>query len=310
MTLSIIVISYNTCDMTLACLKSIYAQVTLKDFDIILIDNHSTDGSVDAIRKQFPLVRLLALNENLGFAKANNYAAQFVDSEYFLLLNPDTVVLNGAIDQLLTFAKSNSHAGIWGGKTIFSDGSLNPGSCWQKITAWGLLCRGLGLAKLFPESPLFNPEAYGGWKRDNVRSVDIVSGCFLLITRSLWNELGGFDEHFFMYGEDADLCLRAKKLGYNPMITPDAEIIHYGGASESTRSSKLIKLIKAKLMLIDRHWSSLSKPIGFALFMLWPFNKFLVAWLTVYGLNKKTQHYQEWITVWNKRKQWLPPYHD
>jgi GT2 family glycosyltransferase len=103
MTLSIIVISYKNCDMTFAYLKSIHDKITLKDFDIILIDNNSTDSSVDAIRKQFPFLRLFSLNKNLGFTKANNYAAQFVGSEY--LPNPDTVFLNGTIDKLLVFTK-------------------------------------------------------------------------------------------------------------------------------------------------------------------------------------------------------------
>ena len=310
MTLSIIVISYNTCGMTLDCLKSIYDQVILKDFDIILIDNNSTDGSAEEIREQFPVVRLFALNENLGFAKANNYAAQCSQAEYLLLLNPDTVVLNGAIDKLLAFAKNNERAGIWGGRTLFGDGQLNPTSCWKKMTVWGLFCNALGVTKVFPDSFLFNPEAYGGWKRDCIKTVDIVTGCFFLIKRNLWNELNGFDERFFMYGEEADLCLRAKKLGYSPMITPEAEIIHFGGASEKVRSDKLIKLLKAKVQLIKNHWNPLTQYLGVILIALWPLGRYFAFWFlsTFFNNSNFNEKFNVWKDVWASRTVWMRGY--
>lgn len=301
---SIIIVNYKTKDLVIDCIRSVLSNCSVS-FDLFVVDNNSLDG-LDQVIENLPFrVNLFTLSENIGFAKANNYAAKHTKSEYILLLNPDTAVLNHAIDKLFEFAQKNPYAGIWGGRTIFPDGKLNPSSCWRQMTVWGLICRAFGLAKYFSNNHWLNPEAYGGWQRNTVKEVDIVSGCFLLVKRDLWNELGGFDERFFMYGEDADLCLRAKKLGYRPMITPDAEIIHYGGASESSRSDKLVKLLRAKMMLIERHWSNWKKPIGYFLLSLWPFNKYLIALFFV--TFKKSLH-REWIEVWKQRKLWLPPF--
>src|SRR5690606_35725860 len=125
-----------------------------------------------------------------------------------------------------------------------------------------VFCVATGLSSLFRGSSLFNPEGYGGWKRDTVREVDIVSGCFFLIRRELWERLGGFDPAFFMYGEEADLCLRARKLGARPMVTPEATIVHYGGASERVRADKMVRLLQAKALLIRRHWGPVAARSG------------------------------------------------
>ncbi len=136
-------------------------------------------------------------------------AAHHANGRYILLLNPDTVVLNGAIDKLVEFARLNPKARIWGGRTLFADGTLNPSSCWKRMTFWNQFCRATGLTGILLEYDLFNGEASAAGHRDNVRQVDIVSGCFFLIGRELWEALDGFDPDFFMYGEEADLCLRA-----------------------------------------------------------------------------------------------------
>jgi hypothetical protein len=251
---SIIIVSYNTREMTIAAIDSVVAETTETSYEIIVVDNASTDGSAAAIAAHPAKPRLIALNENIGFGRANNLAAEEARGYYVLLLNSDTLVRDRAIDTLVRFARANRRAMIWGGRTIFADGRLNPGSCWRQITPWNLACRIAGLTAALPRSGLFNSEAYGGWNRDSVREVDIVSGCFLLIPRSIWLALGGFDPKFFMYGEDADLCLRARRLGARPRITPAATIVHHGGASERVPADKLIKLLAAKASLIERHW--------------------------------------------------------
>ena len=179
---SIIVVSYNTRDMTLECLRSIFRETRLIDFEIIVIDNASTDGSADAISTEFgESVLLLASSENLGFAAGNNMAATKAKGDMLLLLNPDTVVLNEALDHLYAFASQYPQAGIWGGRTLFGNGSLNPASCWSRQTLWSLFSQALGLSSLFRHSSIFNADGIGGWDRDGIRAVDIVSGCFLLL---------------------------------------------------------------------------------------------------------------------------------
>ena len=130
--LSILVVSYNTRAMTLDCLRSVVAE-TRTPYELIVLDNASADGSAEAVAAEFPQARLIASPENLGFAEGNNVAAQEARGEYLLLLNPDTLVLRGSLDRLLDFARAEPGAGIWGGRTLFADGRLNPSSCWR---AW------------------------------------------------------------------------------------------------------------------------------------------------------------------------------
>jgi len=296
--LSIIVVSYNTRDLTLDCLRSVYRETANVDFELILIDNASEDGSAAAIRDEFPDVRLFPLKENLGFAGANNMAAQYAHGEYMLLLNPDTVVLDHAIDRIMDFARNNSFAGIWGGRTVFADGSLNATSCWGKITPWSLFCRSTGISSLFSRTEFLNPEEYGGWLRDSERAVDIVTGCFLLIRKEDWERLGGFDLEFYMYGEEADLCLRARTIGHRPMITPTATIIHYGGASDTVRPRRIHNVLAARAKLIRKHVSPVLRPVALLMFIIWPFMKFLKASIS------RSPEREAWRTVCKSLPDW------
>lgn len=306
--LSIIIISYNTCKMTVECLRSVYKEAISGDYEVLVLDNNSSDNSVKAIKREFPKVKLIALTENLGFAQGNNECIRQATGKYILLLNPDTVVLNNAIDKLLVFALENPKAGVWGGKTLFADHSLNATSCWRRMTIWNQFCRATGLTGIFKDSELFNSEAYGGWLRNSERKVDIVTGCFFLVRDKLWNELNGFDAKFFMYGEEVDFCLRARKLGYEPMVTHKAEIIHYGGASEIDESEKMIKLLKAKTMLIYTHWNKYLAPIGIFLMVTWSLTRVVAFSLINLLGNRKQDKKEMWTLIWKKRNEWVKGY--
>jgi GT2 family glycosyltransferase len=311
---SVLVISYNTRDMTLECLRSLEA-TTRTPHEVIVLDNASSDGSADAIAATFPPeecphIRLIRSEKNLGFAGGNNAAALHASGCYILLLNPDTVVLEGAVDNLLAFAREVPHAKIWGGRTLFPDGRLNPSSCWQRMTLWNVFCRTSGLASLFPNSRLFNPESYPGWDRDSVRAVDLVTGCLLLIERDFWNELGGFDLDYFMYGEEADLCMRAQKAGAGPYITPEATIVHYGEASMPERSEKMSLLLKGKIELAKRHFPNWQRPLGIGLLRLWPLTR--VVTCRIGRLVSKNPNIEKahdlWSAVWARRTFWSDGY--
>jgi GT2 family glycosyltransferase len=206
---------------------------------------------------------------------------------------------------MVAFADAHPEGGIWGGRTLFGDGSLNPSSCWRQMTIWGLICGALGLRSLWRNSPVFNPEGYGGWKRDGARPIDIVTGCFLLITKALWDELGGFDPAFFMYGEDADLCLRAAKRGYCPMITPDATIVHYGGRSERSKPDKIIRLLRARQMLIRRHWNAAAAPVGLALLKASILSRRIMHAIAPRSAGSEEQRLGKWASVWRRRGEWV-----
>jgi GT2 family glycosyltransferase len=303
--LSIIVVSYNTRDMTLACLASVRDQ-TRTPFQLIVVDNASSDGSAKAIAAAFPDVILLAETINHGFAPAHDIALPHATAPWVLLLNPDTVVLDGAIDKLMDFATRCPEAGIWGGRTLYGDRSLNPSSCWRQMTLWSTFCRTSGLSGVFPASEIFNSEPFGRWPRDTERDVDIVTGCFFLMRRADWDTLGGFDPAFTMYGEEADLCLRAKAAGFQPRICPEAEIIHYGGASETVRADKMVRLMRAKTELIQRHFRPGTRTLGKALFALWPLSRALATGVAGRVLNRPhlRETSQVWAEIWARRKEW------
>ena len=306
MDLSVIIVSYNTRQFTLECLASVYEQTKGIEFEVILVDNDSADGSPQAVAEHFPQATLFALKENLGFAAGNNFAAEHASGEYLLLLNPDTVVLDSALQNLLAFARSRPQAGIVGGRTLYGDRSLNPMSCWARPTLWSQFCIATGLSRIFKQSRLFDSETYGRWPRDTERQVDIVTGCLFLLSRSLWNELNGFDPIFFQRGEEADMCLRARSLGYRPRITPTATIIHYGGLSETVEAEKVIRNYKARTWIMERHWPRPLVPLGKALHLAAAGHRNLAAVLLSL-LRRPRSTPSIWHEVWRDRKRWIQP---
>lgn len=305
--LSIVVVSYNTREMTLACLRSVFDQAQSLDFEVIVVDNASGDGSAEAIDDAFSdRVHLIRSNCNLGFASANNLAAENARGHFLLLLNPDTVVLDHAVDRLLAFAHGHPDAGIWGGRTLFPDGTLNPGSCWSRQSLWSLLTQLSGLSALLRRTTACNPEGIGAWNREGIREVDIVSGCFLLIRRALWEGLGGFRKDFFMYGEDADLCLRAKNAGVRSLVTGEATIIHYGGASATVQADKIVRLLEAKMLLLRCHFPATSRRLALTLLALWPLSRFYAHRLfSLTGRRESSDRASVWRDVWLRRSEWV-----
>jgi hypothetical protein len=161
--------------------------------------------------------------------------------------------------------------------------------------------------RAFRDSPLFNPEGYGGWRRDSTRVVDIVAGCFLLIDADLWRRLGGFDPAFFMYAEEADLCLRARRLGARPTITPEATIIHHGHASEPTATDQRVKLFAGRITLTKRHDGPIGAWLGTRLYVVAvvarAYGLDLVGRLT--GAKRLRDSAAAWRDLWARRELWI-----
>lgn len=306
--LDIILVSYNTAEYTKRAIESVYAETHDTKFKIIMVDNNSSDNSVELISKEFPHVEIIQTGKNLGFAGGVNIGTNASDSEYILLLNPDTVILDNAIDQIMSFAQNNNSSGIWGGITLNNDLSLNLNNARARLSSKTLLFSALGLSKIFNNSCFFNHDNYGCWDRKSERDVDVVTGCFFLTPRTLWEELEGLDETFFMYAEEADYCIRAIKKGYQPRITPKARIIHHGGVSETNLSSKMLKLLKGKAELINKHAGKWEKPLHKSLLLMHVFNKLIsLKLLFIFNKNKQS-NLQEWQIVYNKRSEWLKGY--
>lgn len=303
---SIIIVSYNTRDLTIACIGSVLAETKIP-YEVVVVDNASSDGSAKAIAETFPDVTLLAEDTNHGFAAAHAVAVPHCRAPLLLLLNPDTLVLDQAIDRLVAFSRARPEARIWGGRTVFADRSLNPYSCWRRMSLWTVFCRTAGLTGLFPNSALFNAEEYGGWARDTEREVDIVTGCLLLISREFWDELGGFAPEYTMYGEDADLCLRARARGARPAISPEATIVHYGAASEPVASDRIVRVLRAKAELIKSHFGPVTRPLSLALLKAFPASR-AIATGVLHRLSANPSHEtanRVWKDVWRRRGEWV-----
>ena len=221
-----------------------------------MLDNDSGDGTAEMVGAEFPDVRLLALDENLGFAAGVNRAAEEARGEYLLLLNPDTVVHDGALDSLVALRAGAPRARALRRPHARSRRDRQPGlvlgaavALEPRLLRDDALDGVQGLARSSTPS-----RSAAGSATPSARSA-IVTGCLLLAPRALWRELGGFDTRFFMYGEDADLALRAWARGLRPAITPDAVITHEIGVSSESRPDKLVLLFRGKATLLRKHWS-------------------------------------------------------
>jgi N-acetylglucosaminyl-diphospho-decaprenol L-rhamnosyltransferase len=299
--LTVIIVSYNTRERTVNCIRSIQSSTVDTSYEIIVVDNASTDGSVDSLRKTFPNIQIIAASENLGFARANNLAEERARGRRLLLLNPDTMITSGAVDNLDHFASANPDDRLWGGLNLHEDGTPSR-SCSRRHTLWNAFCFATGLSLL-----LNHPEEYRGWAHDSVRPVEVISGCFLLIDRVLWKELHGFDPTFFMYGEDEDLCLRARQFGARPTFTPSAKVIHHGSASESDEAEKQIKLMAGEITLMKRHWAPLSAELGRLIYLTAPHPRWLLYGILGYvkGRPDLRRRAAMWWRLWQSRERWM-----
>ena len=301
---SIVIVTYKCREAARDCLASIYETTSGVDFEVIVLDNASEDGTVEMVRSDFPDVRVIASPENLGFAAGCNAAAAEAGGDFVFLLNPDTVLHDGTVAHLVEFARSRPENGVYGGRTLRPDGELDPGSCWAAPSLWSLVCFATLLTTAFRGSRFFDPEAMGGWKRDSVREVDIVTGCLLFVTRSRWEELGGFDLRFFMYGEDADFSLRARGMGLRPIVTPDAVVTHEVGVSSKAQADKLILLSSGKATLLRKHWHGLRLRAGLFLLAAGAGLRALLG----FGRGRWGGSGSAWRDVWRERRRWLAGY--
>jgi GT2 family glycosyltransferase len=287
----------------MACLASLAAAPASVHTEIVLVDNGSTDGTAAAVRAIHPAVRIVNSHTNLGFAGGANLGACAARGEFLLFLNTDTVVPAGAVDALVSFAAENPNAGLWGGRTVNPDGSINLACCWALPTLWSMLCVSFGLAALFPCSSLFNPESYGGWQRDSVREVDIISGCFLIIQKRFFDCIGRFDERFFLYGEDAEMCLRARRNGAKPLFTPHAAIVHLGGAS-SRPEDMLTYLWSARLELARRLFGIVGGALAAWMMLAGCLLRYLAYTLAAWRSPIAVARRKTWKVVWQRRALW------
>lgn len=251
---SVIIVAYNSCDFIPACLKSVRDACEGIDSQVIVLDNGSPEPILPEIKKFFPEVLWMDSKENLGFGKGCNLAEKKASKPYLFFINPDTIVSKDSFRQLLDFAFEHPESGIVGSRILNEDGSLQLACRRSFPTTFSAISKTVGLAALFPKSKLLASYNMTYADPDEVTEVDAVSGSFFCMRRDLYEQLKGFDEDFFMYGEDLDLCFRAKAAGFKNYYTPATNILHFKGQSCKTRRWKsYVDFYKAMIIFVKKH---------------------------------------------------------
>ena len=254
MKLSIIIVSWNVAKDLSNCLKSIGENSPSFEFEIIVVDNASADGTVDVVRNEFPEVKIIANNENLGFAAGNNRGIADAKGEYVLLLNPDTIIHPKSLDRLIDFMKSNTDVGLCGPKLLNEDGSIQR-SARRYPSFRGALHRHTAFKFLGVFKGEYKKWLMKDFGQDEQRDVEQLMGAALMIRKSVLDEVGGMDERFFMYYEEVDLCYRIKQAGWRVVFVPQACITHLGGrSSEQVPVEKQLMAMASLLKFFRKHY--------------------------------------------------------
>jgi len=232
--LSIVIVSWNVKELLQKCLDSIYKHQAKLRLEVIVVDNASTDNTIEMLKKDFPQTTVIANQKNLGFAAANNQGVLKSSSEFILVLNPDTEIVKDALSKMLEFMKKNHQIGIAGCKHLNPGWTLQP-SVRRFPSFWPLFFILTKIAKIFPNIPVVYNYLAKDFNYKMTQPVDQVAGSFFLMRKKTLDEIGLFDENFFLWFEEVDLCKRAKDTDWQVWYNTEAEIIHHGGQSFNQR---------------------------------------------------------------------------
>ena len=249
--LSIIIVNWNTKDLLFQCLESVYESAGSLTLEVIVVDNASTDGSVEMVRREFPQAHVIANSTNVGFVRANNQAMADCQGRYVLLLNSDTRVLQGALDKVVQFMDVHPRAGIAGVRLLNPDGSFQASftpfpTLWREF----LILTGLGRLLIRPAFPSGGPQIEKGAQKVE----GYLEGAYIMARREALGQIGGLDEHIFMYAEDVDWCYRFHQAGWEIWYLPETPIIHYGGQSSKKRKGRMeAELYRSRVYLFHKY---------------------------------------------------------
>lgn len=256
--LTIVIVSYNVRQYIDQCLQSVYTALRDIDADIIVVDNQSIDDTVPYLKTNYPQVRVIESGGNVGFARANNMGIRQSESEYVLLLNPDTVVAENTLREVVNFMDAHETVGGAGVQMLNADGTKAMESRRGRPTPLVSFYKMCGLADLFPRSRTF-ARYYMSWLSWNEPAeIEVISGAFFFIRRKALEEVGLLDEDYFMYGEDIDLSCRLLNAGWHNCYLP-CKIIHYKGGSTDKTSVRYVRVFyKAMIIYFRKHYAHLN----------------------------------------------------
>jgi len=255
MDLTIIIVNYNVKEFLEQSIISIKKSCSNIEYELFVVDNASSDGSIEIIQKKFPEVKLIANTENRGFAAANNQAITRAQGYYILLINPDTIVQEDTFSIILNFFHNHPDCGMVGCKILNPDGSLQLACRRSFPTPWVAFTKIIGLSKLFPGNKLFGRYNLSYLDPDETYEVEAISGSFMFFRRQVIKDIGYLDESFFMYGEDLDWCFRIREAGWKIYYLPETKIIHFKGeSSKKSESDLILQFYRAMKLFVEKHY--------------------------------------------------------
>lgn len=267
MQVSIIIVNYNVKYFLEHCLYSVQQAVKSLSAEIFVVDNASSDGSMEYLLDKFPQINFIDNPQNLGFAKANNQALHEAKGEYILFLNPDTILPEDCLEQCIGLFELNPQIGACGVKMIDGSGQFLPESKRAFPSFQTSFYKLSGLSQLFPQSKRFAKYHLGHLPQEQNNEIDVLSGAFLMVKKEVLDKTGGFDERFFMYGEDIDLSYRILLEGYKNFYFAETSIIHFKGESTKKGSLNYVRLFyKAMSLFVEKHFKK-QKPGAFNFFI-------------------------------------------
>ncbi len=257
MDISVCIVNFNSKKQLEKCLNTIKPAIKPLSFEVIIIDNYSKDGSQELIKKHFEKVRLITNNRNNGYTSEINRAMKIGKGKYKLIMNPDSRLMPKSISNLATFMQQKKRSGIAGPLVLNEDGSFQ-WSCRRGVARpFAVFCYFLGIAKLFPQYPIFTGYHLNHLDVKEINEVSGVSGSCMLVDQELINDIGYFDERFFAYQEDSDYCLRAINSGWKVYYNPNSTVIHKGGhgGSNSVPFRSIFEWHRSYILYYFKHFS-------------------------------------------------------
>ncbi|HWQ12427.1 MAG TPA: glycosyltransferase family 2 protein [Roseiflexaceae bacterium] len=250
---SVILVNWNGSALLARALECLYGTVRESRYEVIVVDNASTDDSVAMVRARFPQATLLVNTKNIGFARANNQAARVARGRYLLLLNTDAFVHAGTVDGMVAFLDTHPDAGAVGCRLYYEDGTLQR-SCWSFPTLATELWTALYLDRIFRASLVFGRYQMTHWAMDDTRPVDALLGACLMVRRDVVDRIGLFDEQFFMYSEEVDLCYRLRRAGYRSYYLHEVSATHiWGGSARQIPHESFLRLYRSRVQFFRKH---------------------------------------------------------
>ncbi|NOD78616.1 MULTISPECIES: glycosyltransferase family 2 protein [unclassified Ruegeria] len=248
--LSVLIVNYNTRDITSASIRSILEHCGDLRVEIIVIDNDSSDGSVAALRADFPRIDVIAAGYNGGYAWGNNIGIRQAQGRYILVLNPDAQVYDGTLERAVAYLEANPEVGVLAGHVSLENGTQQP-TLFREISLSSIFWNILVPNRILRKTRLFGDQRYASRPRDTVQDVDIVAGCFMMLPRHVIDEVGMMNDRFFMYSEESEWCWRVRQAGLKVRYNPDIRLMHYGAVSTGQISPwKSVEIAKGHILFL------------------------------------------------------------